>query len=162
MRPQTPPAARALRCAVLLLFGLLAAAPGCARLILPPSPAVVIELESLAAGTEATFAALDADPGPAAAPSRAASYAALEGRARSVAALAEARGGFGPGVEMAETADFMDDYRRNLALLVAHDAARTAEGSPVSAPYAALRAAQMADALNDALVLERSALGATD
>jgi hypothetical protein len=158
MVPIRFPLARSTRLTILFvsLFALVLAA--CSHLVEPPQDMrLVIGLEHLAAGTE-ELAEERAEVSPA---EREAAYAALDASAQHLVSLAEARAAaMAVTAEAAAygiaTAGFLTDFRRNLALLAARDAAAGTYG--LLPGYVALRLAAMRDALGDALYYERVVL----
>lgn len=158
MVPTRFPLARSTRLTILFvsLFALVLAA--CSHLVEPPQDMrLVIGLEHLAAGTE-QLAQERAEASPA---EREAAYAALDASARHLVSLSAARAdamAINPeaGAYDIATAGFLADFRRNLALLAARDAAAGSYG--LLPGYVALRFAAMRDALSDALYYERVVL----
>jgi hypothetical protein len=141
-----------------LLFVLALVGVSCTRMIEPPQDArLVAGLETLAAETDAFAAAFPSR----AAGERQATYAALDDAAAALIGWAEARNqALAIDAERqayaVATAGFLEDFRRNLALLAARDAEAGRYGLLQS--YVALRFAAMRDALDDALYYERVVL----
>lgn len=131
-------------------LALAASLASCAAVTEPPAdPATVAALETLDADTTRLLDDVAADRG---AP-RAPRYDTLAATAAVIGARAEARAAIAGAAQGSATAAFLNDYRDQLGLLAARDAA-----GPVPPEVLALRRAALADALGDALFHERDAL----